>query len=245
MSDEQKDQGVISLRRALEILPGTARLLGVESGRLEWTGADSLEASPEAGIGPGDATLCCHVCGRPFALHGTACSTLTIRNDTDEAIEFRVVSVDGPRFGDRLRAYADIMPIWACQVAPDLRALADAIDQDAEALRQQLIEDLRRQVAEAVEESRYTDYFDRAEASGEKDVLDAEPFLERLGAIFGELAEGRDDELCCSICGRPNALHGIACPSLLLPPEHENASERRERESARFEHGGRVEGVDR
>lgn len=120
----------------------------------------------------------------------------------------------GPRFGGRLSAWADTMPLWACQIAPDLRALAAAIDQDAlDALGEAITEEmplsvllrpeqsarmrLRRQVEEAVERLRYSVINPLGSTAADrrhsqKDVLDAEAFQSELDRIFGDRQECGD-----------------------------------------------------
>jgi len=74
------------------------------------------------------------------------------------------------------------------------------------------------------------------------DVVDAGPFLERLGGIFGERAEDKAP----SVQDLSSQLETDQRRRIEKAFEHELASERRERASARHEDStGRVEGVDR
>lgn len=139
--------------------------------------------------GPPGSPDWCYYCERERPAGEGA---LTIRNDTDEPVEFRVVPADEPRFGERLRRFARQ---YSGTHRINLDRIADAIDQDAATeigrLERGQLERQRylHQRAEAlVEELRYT--WGGAFETDRKDVLDAEPFLERLGAIFGECAKG-------------------------------------------------------
>lgn len=123
-------------------------------------------------------------------------------------------AVDGPRFGERLRPLlGDLGRVSARR----LLEIADAIDRDAADMQAEIddlwrtektISDamaagraknraLRRQVEELVEELRYT--WGGALETDRKDVLDAEPLLERLAAIFA----GRADEPSSSLSVQP------------------------------------------
>lgn len=109
------------------------------------------------------------------------------------------------------------------------------------------------------------------ETTGKRDVLDAEPFLAELDRIFGDRPEPENanlggealnllreivnsvpasyDESDPLVRRHARALQDAAEWLRADPPplsEHEPASERRERQAARYEdHDGKVEGVDR
>ncbi|HET9928900.1 MAG TPA: hypothetical protein VFQ09_08815, partial [Rubrobacter sp.] len=161
------------------------------------------------------------------------------------------------RFGERLRRWLDELnaaemrdlPSWAHN---DLRSMVAWLALDAAWLRERAFldglrharEHLRRRVEEEVERARYTSLAagipeTRANL---KDVLDAEPFLEALGAIFGDRSVDNEKEADAW----PE--YPLSEPSRAFLPrtEHEPAHDRRERASARNEDStGRVEGVDR
>lgn len=171
----------------------------------------------------GDDELVCSVCGRPYALHGIGCPTLSTGEglDPDTVVpgidgttglslggpsawdapgadpskigagaEFRQDEPEEARFGERLRAEAGDRGLFNISGARALE-LADAIDHDADAQRTANLRFgaavYRRQVEEAVERGRYSATAGHPQRW--KDVLDAEPFLEALGAIFGERPE--------------------------------------------------------
>lgn len=106
----------------------------------------------------------------------------------------------GQGFGERLRR-------WVSQeqgfdfVTEPCSAIADAIDRDAQELRDEMAGRLtsryeagarhaglvlRAQIERLAEELRYTTDYAGAGQQGSRDVLDAEPFLERLRSIFAE-----------------------------------------------------------
>lgn len=102
-----------------------------------------------------------------------------------------------PRFGERLREW---LGGWGTKEAwPAAWEVAAAIDQDRDAYRHHLLHlcadqeaehfrDLRLKTEELVEELRYA--WGGAFESDRKDVLDVEPFLERLAGVFGARQEG-------------------------------------------------------
>lgn len=86
-------------------------------------------------------------------------------------------------FGNRLRLYLLSTTAVSSGISPDVRedlaALAAAV---------------RQQIEKAVERGRYTTGTAiKLDAAPKKDVLDAEPFLEAIGAVFGERAETQPD----------------------------------------------------
>jgi|GEM_PF-5443962 len=222
----------------------------------------------------GDDELVCPACGRPYALHGIGCPTLSAATagaepDPDVAgggldgstglpltgpLVDPAPPTDEPRFGDRLRE-----PFFVALVPEHMRAavehIAAAVDQDAakeiDRLERGQLERaryLRRQVEEAVEAGRYTAVLAPETGGGMFDVLDVEPFLEALGAIFGDRAAMTAAELAETIDSTPwPELTGDEDAAALVDRlEHESAHDRRERASARNEDSaGRVEGVDR
>ncbi len=72
------------------------------------------------------------------------------------------------------------------------------------------------------------------------DLMSCEDFLAALADIFGEAPAG-DDELCCRVCGRPNALHGINCETMLDDGEaaRQTREELADRVQEMDERGGR------
>lgn len=136
---------------------------------------------------------------------GDAGGSVTLVNGTGEPVTFRVMGkdLDEPRYGSRLRGEVLERARVGQQLTPaGLDRIADAIDRDvvdvafravekAEAARERL----RRQVEEAVEELAYVIANDGRLISR----LDAEPFLARLAAIFGERAE---ESWRCFHCGQ-------------------------------------------
>jgi hypothetical protein len=94
-----------------------------------------------------------------------------------------------PRFGERLRAALGMGEPDDAEVLTEWYRIADAIDQDQEEQCARLVQrrlreqaDIRQKVEQLVEELRYGVHLGMA--SHDKDVLTAEPFLERLAKIF-------------------------------------------------------------
>lgn len=99
-------------------------------------------------------------------------------------------STDGPRFGSRVREWDVVGAVTVSIGTGSLRSLADAIDRDADRQAMEAAEayigdsrHIRQQIEQLVGELRYTVQTGPADF---KDALDVEPFLERLGRIFGE-----------------------------------------------------------
>lgn len=159
----------------------------------------------------GDDEMVCPSCGRPFALHGIACETLSgqsLRTPIEQPAK-----PAGPRFGERLREWLNDLrptnPAWEV-----LRALADAIDRDAarltadrdawkeqarhwwgKAIRRREPANLRRRIEETVEELRQSVrmFRDDPDDIRDRDVVEAEDLLARLPGIFGAREEKEDE----------------------------------------------------
>jgi len=114
-----------------------------------------------------------------------------------------------PRFGDRLREFGRRYEQSSLPPQGSLPGrfsrLADAIDRDRDALKCERIADEHeegyrralKEVVALVEELRYTVHSDPLDRTKHHDVLDAEPFLERLGEIFGGRAEAEQAPPSC------------------------------------------------
>lgn len=222
--------------------------------------ADGADALAE-GYGAGGPDPLLDYQGQIDGTNGQATSTVIdgpMMDFANRLMRGPAVVGEETQFGERLRQWLDkeaSRPFWKLY-REDIAIVAAAIDQDARTLTEEALARgaqqqalvLRQRVEEAVERLRHTiETGTRCPAESwprRVDVLDAEPFLERLGGIFGERALGAEPH---PTDGDPEPEHsmgfGMLTEDLL---EHELASERREREAERNEDStGRVPGVDR